>query len=159
MKKLLLAGMLFFNLVVFAQTNPPEGTYSVNKGTPTTIDEYNYLTKGLKIQTENGLDTKKGYRLDAVYKREFNQYQISISNLVLVESSDVKAISVKAFSPVTKQTHYICIPVNNDELSVKHLEMISLFTLPLAQAYSAAIGDCLSRTTTKFMEYHKNSVK
>ncbi len=147
MKKIiLLSGMLLFNLSVFAQSG-------------TTVDEYNYLTKGLKLQSESGLDTKKGYRLDAVYKREFNKYQITISNLVLVESSDVKAISVKAFSPVTKQTHYICIPVNNDELSVKHLEMVSLFTLQLAQAYSAAIGDCLSRTTTKYMEYHKSVAK
>ena len=30
---------------------------------PTTEEEYNYLTKGYKIQVESGLDMKKGYSL------------------------------------------------------------------------------------------------
>lgn len=29
----------------------------------TTLEEYNYLTKGYKIQIESGLDMKKGYRM------------------------------------------------------------------------------------------------
>ncbi|AEE53763.1 hypothetical protein [Haliscomenobacter hydrossis] len=29
----------------------------------TTVEEYNYVTKGYKIQVESGLDMKKGYRL------------------------------------------------------------------------------------------------
>lgn len=30
----------------------------------TTIEEYNYVTKGYKIQLESGLDMKKGYRVE-----------------------------------------------------------------------------------------------
>lgn len=32
----------------------------------TTMEEYNYVTKGYKIQIESGLDMKKGYRLEDV---------------------------------------------------------------------------------------------
>lgn len=48
MKYLLTASLLAFSLVVFGQT---------------TMEEYNYLTKGYKIQQESGLDMKRGYEL------------------------------------------------------------------------------------------------
>lgn len=158
MKKLLLAGMLLFNLVIFAQATK-DAAYSATEAIRTTDEEYNYLTKGLKLQLDSGLDTKKGYRLDAVYSREFNKFSFVVSNLVLVESSDLKAISVKIYSPITSQTYYICIPVNNPELTAKHFQNISLFTQPLAQAYGTAMGDYLTMISTKFMNYHKSVVK
>lgn len=146
MKIFLLAGMLLFNVAVFAQSG-------------TTADEYNYLTKGLKLQTESGLDTKKGYRMDLIYTREFNNYKFEISNFVLVESSDLRAVSVKAFSPITKKTYYVCIPLNNDALVKQNFQYISLFTPELAQAYAAAVGDCLTRTSAGYMNLHKSSGK
>ncbi len=33
----------------------------------TTLEEYNYLTKGYKIQIESGLDMKKGYRFEDLH--------------------------------------------------------------------------------------------
>lgn len=36
----------------------------------TTMEEYNYLTKGLKIQIDSGLDMKKGYAIDTIYDNE-----------------------------------------------------------------------------------------
>lgn len=42
----LLAALVLFTSSAFSQT---------------TIEEYNYVTKGYKVQTESGLDMKKGY--------------------------------------------------------------------------------------------------
>ena len=32
----------------------------------TTLEEYNYITKGYKVQTDSGLDMKKGYELSDI---------------------------------------------------------------------------------------------
>lgn len=145
MKKIILL-LLFVSTSVFSQSG-------------TSIDEYNYLTKGLKLQSESGLDTKKGYRMDLIYTREFNNYKFEISNFVLVESSDLRAISIKVFSPITKKTYYVCLPLNNDVLVKQNFQYISLFTPELSQAYAAALGDCLTRTSAGFMNLHKSSGK
>jgi len=33
----------------------------------TTLEEYNYVTKGYKVQLESGLDMKKGYRFEDIH--------------------------------------------------------------------------------------------
>ena len=33
----------------------------------TTLEEYNYVTKGYKVQMESGLDMKKGYRFEDIH--------------------------------------------------------------------------------------------
>ena len=33
----------------------------------TTLEEYNYVTKGYKVQIESGLDMKKGYRFEDIH--------------------------------------------------------------------------------------------
>ena len=33
----------------------------------TTLEEYNYVTKGYKVQVESGLDMKKGYRFEDIH--------------------------------------------------------------------------------------------
>jgi hypothetical protein len=33
----------------------------------TTLEEYNYVTKGYKVQVESGLDMKKGYKFDDIH--------------------------------------------------------------------------------------------
>ena len=39
-----------------------------------TQEEFNYLTKGLKVQEESGLDMKKGYVLQEVYSKKIGLY-------------------------------------------------------------------------------------
>lgn len=159
MKKLLLAGMLLFNVVLFAQSTMREPIFYASETVKTTEEEYNYLTKGLKIQEDSGLDMKKGYQLDAIYKREINKFNFVISQLVLLETKEVKAISVKAYSPVTLQTYYLCIPLNNAELTNKYFEYIRLFTPALCQAYAVAMSDNLAIVTSRLMDFRKNTVK
>ncbi len=44
--------MLFLSSVSYSQT---------------TLEEYNYVTKGYKVQVESGLDMKKGYRFEDIH--------------------------------------------------------------------------------------------
>ena len=39
------------------------GQVAISVPAPTSEEEYNYLTKGYKVQIESGLDMKKGYAL------------------------------------------------------------------------------------------------
>lgn len=67
MKNVFLFFFLFFSFFLKAQNEnnyvkrPSERMMNASKGT--TMVEYNYLTKGYKIQMESGLDMKKGYVL------------------------------------------------------------------------------------------------
>jgi len=50
--KLLLSIALFASFNIYGQSIKTLGT---------TLEEYNYITKGYKVQIESGLDMKKGY--------------------------------------------------------------------------------------------------
>jgi len=52
----------------------------------TTLEEYNYITKGYKVQIESGLDMKKGYSLS-----DIPSFRISYSNGVAIDA-DFKAL-------------------------------------------------------------------
>jgi hypothetical protein len=60
-----------------------QSVYGQDKGT--TIEEYNYLTKGYKIQVESGLDMKKGYVLTDLVSSEatntFNKSSMTFKGL------------------------------------------------------------------------------
>jgi hypothetical protein len=85
----------------------------------TTMEEYNYVTKGYQIQLESGLDMKKGYRLE----------DITESSTVMAGDSSYRRIVFKALyrgtepNPAaimciytfvvngkTVSTDYLCIP-------------------------------------------------
>jgi hypothetical protein len=81
----------------------------------TTLEEYNYLTKGYRVQIESGLDMKKGYTFS-----DIPSFRISYSNGVAIDA-DFKAlykegqkipqallcIFSRSDNPIKE---YICIP-------------------------------------------------
>ena len=85
----------------------------------TTMEEYNYVTKGYQIQLESGLDMKKGYRLeyitetsavmagDSSYRKtEFKAlYRGSDSSLAAIMCTYSFVVNGKTIS-----TDYLCIP-------------------------------------------------
>ncbi len=88
---------------------------STSFGQGTTLEEYNYITKGYKIQTESGLDMKKGYTLtdlgtwglsyaeDVQRKTEFKALTRDGENLPC-------AIMMIYKKTPTGSTFYFCIP-------------------------------------------------
>ena len=84
----------------------------------TTMEEYNYITKGYKVQLESGLDMKQGYRFE-----DLNESSLA-SGDSSYKKTDFKAlyrrdesapcailcIFTNVVNGVTLNTDYICIP-------------------------------------------------
>jgi hypothetical protein len=119
MKKIVLILTVFISNLCFSQT------------TGTTIEEFNYLTKGYKIQIESGLDMKKGYTLNkypfpaivnynsgdkSAYKRETEFY-------ILYRDND-KYPAAFLFNEKRSDTGhnlYYCIPNTEASKEIKKL--------------------------------------
>jgi len=81
----------------------------------TTEEEYNYITKGYKIQIESGLDMKKGYTLKdlGMWALNFNQEgnrQVTFKGLYRDGSLKPCAIMMIYQRPSTSHFDYYCIP-------------------------------------------------
>ena len=96
---------------------------SVTAISQTTIEEYNYVTKGYKVQLESGLDMKKGYRFEDIHS-----IHIEYSNGVIRET-DFKALLRDGQKlpaailciythPDNNMKDYICIPQFNSSKEV-----------------------------------------
>ena len=77
----------------------------------TTPEEYNYLTKGYKIQLDAGLDMKSGYSFTDI--GTFNTQQRSCTFKALVkQSSNKKVATLCIFHAANNDTYYFCLPTN-----------------------------------------------
>jgi hypothetical protein len=91
----------------------------------TTLTEYNYLTKGLKIQIESGLDMKKGYTLSQVDKVE-TQKSVAVLFSLNRDAKDGKESVIAAYLIAYVETgqldegdlEYICIPHPSSEQDI-----------------------------------------
>jgi hypothetical protein len=119
--KLLFSAILFISYNAFSQP----GTPTSQPGT--TMEEYNYVTKGYQAQLEMGLDMKKGYELvewkpgyNVPYglmweTEEYGTVQRNITFHLLVKpgsETPVRAIMVKYnYLDYEESTdNYLCIP-------------------------------------------------
>lgn len=77
----------------------------------TTREEYNYVTKGYKVQIESGLDMKKGYEVKYLDNTETEKRTATLNTLYRIDGPEKE---VAAFMVVYKKkgnpTEYICIP-------------------------------------------------
>lgn len=106
--------------------------------TQTTLEEYNYITKGYKIQQESGLDMKKGYILSDMtdftsldFGQDENQGKRGMVFKGLIRNSESKPCAIMAIyqrkvNGVIKFEEHFCIPMpNNNDLWNKTLEQIN----------------------------------
>ncbi len=73
----------------------------------TTEEEYNYVTKGLKIQVDAGLDMKQGYELKTVNVLNSNLKRAELGQLI--RTSD-KSIACYWLRFTNFKTYYFCLP-------------------------------------------------
>jgi hypothetical protein len=114
MKKLLFT-LTFFCLAYYAQAQ-----------TGTTLEEYNYCTKGYKVQIESGLDMKRGYSIGQV--QELPKYKTaSVAFIELYrfgenpnEAGQLAATIMRVTTGTG--TKYLCIPnkMADNELWLKY---------------------------------------
>lgn len=90
---------------------------------PTTQEEYNYVTKGYKIQIESGLDMKKGYSIKPIdasvsgiittsngFKTEVSEAQLQSSALYRDGEAKPCALIVTYFNRKRNFLEHLCIP-------------------------------------------------
>ena len=97
----------------------------------TTMEEYNYVTKGYKIQLESGLDMKKGYELAHLGKKEISIRNAELKVLYRLNEAE-KTKEVAAYMIIYKKkganTEYICIPHPESSTEIKELYWKQLYT-------------------------------
>lgn len=120
MKSQLAICFLFYAVIASGQdsvTATPTGQ--------TTLEEYNYLTKGYHIQVESGLDMKKGYRLDSLGSYIIGDYNFYVLKLVREANHELAGTLIITEGRVSGDKHYAAIPVNNSDLMKLHEADIS----------------------------------
>jgi hypothetical protein len=84
----------------------------------TTMEEYNYITKGYKVQLESGLDMKQGYKFEDVTESTLvtgdSSYKKTEFKALFRRDESAPCAILCVFSNVLKNdlqnTDYICIP-------------------------------------------------
>ena len=76
------------------------------------MEEYNYVTKGYKIQIESGLDMKKGYELEGIEEKSTDLRNAKLSALYRMLPTGKKEIAAYMilYTRTGNPTEYICVP-------------------------------------------------
>ncbi len=77
----------------------------------TTQEEYNYITKGYKVQIQSGLDMKKGYDVKLLNSYEIDGRKVVYYELIK-DGKDLRAI-MSIFTGKDGKTSYFCIPLGD----------------------------------------------
>ena len=78
----------------------------------TTQEEYNYATKGYKLDIETGRDIKKGYTVTDIPNPYYSHqnYSFNFKYLIRESTNEIAAILVIAKSNIWGNVYHICIP-------------------------------------------------
>lgn len=91
--------------------------YTLPCASQTTLEEYNYLTKGYKMQLEGGLDMKKGYYMVDMgeTRTEYNSFArvTEIKLLCREKDSLICATLMIVKRTDTDFLKYVCVPMAN----------------------------------------------
>ena len=103
--------------------------------TPTTEEEYNYITRGYATQVAEGLDMKKGYHFIELANTKVNNYTFTTKVLMRDAADEVAGVLVVVYSEVWKKTYYLCIPHGNNALAERYFSDLNAWDKPITQAY------------------------
>lgn len=140
--------LLFVSAFSFAQSAKWEPAEELGPNA-TTDKEYNYLTVGLKVQIESGLDIINGYALDPFISMNTGNYIFDISHLKRTEDSRIKAVSIVVRSLVDKKKYYLCVPVLNQNLMGKYMTEVGKMDLLMARNFSLAMSTVYAAEVNK----------
>ena len=77
----------------------------------TSMEEYNYITKGYKVQLESGLDMKKGYEFEDLNTHKAGIRTASLKKLVKVNAGKKQtAAYMIVYQKEQSPKEYFCIP-------------------------------------------------
>lgn len=132
MRRIILAIVFITSLSAFAQQGQWDAPLPE---TATTVKEYNYLTKGLKIQLESGLDVIDGYSLLRGENKKLGNYNFNAQYLYKKSENKIKAMSIIITSNVSGKTYYLCVPYQNKQLLVEYWNSINVFDETMSRTF------------------------
>lgn len=141
-KSILLFLTVLLTHFVFSQSKEDK----TNDIPSTSVEEYNYMTKGLKIQLTSGLDTKKGYTLENLKTIQRGSYSFSFKALIRTEEKQLAGIIVIASSQVSGRNYYLGMPINNDQLQSAFENDIKNWDESMTTAFAQAVSELFSKT-------------
>lgn len=92
----------------------------------TTEQEYNYVTKGYRIQIESGLDMKAGYILKDVSNEKSSYATLAIKKLIRKDKNETAAYML-IYQTFGGGQEYICVPSPNSSANVLNLYWKALY--------------------------------
>jgi hypothetical protein len=121
----------------------------------TTEEEYNYLSKGYKVQIESGLDMKKGYVFQDFGEVKQSSYSFNFKLLMRETKREVAGILVITKSEVSGNTYYVAIPIKNSDLMPKYYAVINGWDESLTTVYCYVISSYFANLTAAVGELEK----
>lgn len=118
--------------------------FSSSVKSQTTLEEYNYVTKGYKIQLESGLDMKQGYKFMPGYAATTttgtDKRSVEIKILRRMNENRDTVSSVAGYM-ITYQLNngpkeYLCLPHPKSDVKIKNAFLESLYPDPATNASS-----------------------
>jgi hypothetical protein len=146
-----------------AQAQVPSTAKSVALPSATTQEEYNYATKGLKVQRANGLDMKSGYTLSTPTTMKMGTYTVTIEDLVRKADGTVACSVLQVLNatwPPVQGYSYLCIPNPGSpgEIWTQYNQAQQQYSsLDIMRAVSYALSARLSAMTAGVAGLAKNS--
>jgi hypothetical protein len=150
MKKTLFFTFSFFLLYNFSKAQ---------NSAPTTETEYNYITKGYKIQISSGLDMKAGYEFADITTEKIGSYTYDIKALIRTEKQEIAAIMVVTNSASWGNRYYFCIPIGNSTLNQKYYDDLNLWDKSITTPYAYIMSSKFGEIMTKLVELEKKLKK
>jgi len=144
MKTILVTILIFISITVFAQT---------------TELEYNYMTKGYKIQQQAGLDMKRGYKFINKYfwdgQGYYKYYSFVFMDLIREKDNSFAGTLLVAKSGISGKTYYLCIPIFNYELNEKFQEALLTFDKRMSKAFFMASSERMALHSHYLIDKYK----
>lgn len=81
----------------------------------TTLEEYDYVTKELKIQIDGNFDMRKGYELKTIKVVNNNRKRIELGQLIRIEDKSIACYWIKF---TNFKTMYFCLPNPHSTTSI-----------------------------------------
>jgi hypothetical protein len=122
---------------------------------PTTEEEYNYLTKGYQTQISEGLDMKKGYHLKDMATIRQSNYEFALKMLIRESTNEIGGILVITKSLAWNKVYYMCIPHGNQSLTNRYWADLNAWD----RAISIAYGEIMSLLAGDLMNVAYNMEK
>jgi hypothetical protein len=95
----------------------------------TTLEEYNYVTKGYKVQLESGLDMKKNYELENIDEATAGERTVTLIKLIKSTATQKKTVAyMLTYKKGSGITEYICIPHPSSDNEIKELYWKALYS-------------------------------